>query len=74
VIPAEEIRRVAADIGEAYHLAARGERGAGWQLILAGRRHADEAARRGEPWGADLGVLYRELADCYQETYGRPPR
>jgi hypothetical protein len=72
VIPVEEIRLVATVIGEAYELAAGGSSEAGWRRLQEGARRAGAAAERGEPWAADLRVIYRELADCYAEIYGRP--
>jgi len=68
----EEIRLAAAGIAEAYDLAARGRSDAGWRLLQQGGRRAVAATNRGEPWGEDLMVLYRELAECYEEIYGRP--
>jgi hypothetical protein len=64
------LRTFLADIGDAWALAAVGDLVAGYDVLIAGRRRAEEARYEGEAGTVELLRRYQHALDAYAARFG----
>jgi hypothetical protein len=72
MIPKEQIRALALAAADAYDMAANGQHLQGYLRLLTALERAEASRAAGEPWAAELVVLFLEVVDRYRKQYVPP--
>jgi hypothetical protein len=72
VIPDAEADLLSETVMRAVEAASVGALAAGYDPLLAGRRHAEALLNRGEPYAAELVAWWRGALSNYCDSYGVP--